>query len=80
VKRVLPISSLRFVLAAWVVVGHFFPPILRDHQHSVPLIALRAFLNNAVNGPAAGDHESRRPPAVRTVLLRTVLSGDRLGD
>jgi len=37
----------------WVVVGHFFPPILRDHQHSLPLIALRAFLNNSLNGQAA---------------------------
>ncbi len=53
VKRIVPISSLRFVLAAWVVWGHFSPPILREHQHLILLIAARAFLNNAVNGPAA---------------------------
>jgi peptidoglycan/LPS O-acetylase OafA/YrhL len=52
-KRVLPISSLRFVLAMWVVLGHFFPPILHDKQHSLPLVAARAFLNNSVNGQAA---------------------------
>jgi peptidoglycan/LPS O-acetylase OafA/YrhL len=52
-KRVLPISSLRFVLAIWVVLGHFPPPILHDQQHSPLLVAARAFLNNLVNGPAA---------------------------
>ena len=52
-KRILPISSLRFVLAMWVVLGHFFPPILREQQHSLPLVATRVFLNNSVNGLAA---------------------------
>lgn len=52
-KRVLPISSLRFVLASWVVVGHFFPPILVEHQHTPTLIALGALVENSVSGPAA---------------------------
>jgi len=52
-KRVLPISSLRFVLAFWVVMGHFSPPILRAHQHSLPLFVVRAAVNNTFNGAAA---------------------------
>ena len=50
--RVLPISSLRFILAAVVVVGHAGIPFLRDPQHGL-LWAVRALLNNAFDGPAA---------------------------
>lgn len=52
-KRILPISSLRFALASWVVVSHFFPPILVEHQHTLALIAARALVDNSVCGPAA---------------------------
>jgi peptidoglycan/LPS O-acetylase OafA/YrhL len=52
-SRVLPISSLRFVLAMCVLVGHVGLPILRGPQHSTPLALVRAFLNNSVNAPAA---------------------------
>jgi peptidoglycan/LPS O-acetylase OafA/YrhL len=52
-KRVLPISSIRFVLAVWVVLGHFGIPILRQHNQVDILWAFRVFVNNAFNGPAA---------------------------
>lgn len=52
-KRILPISSLRFVLATWVVLNHFPPPILREEQHTFALFATRAFITNSINGPAA---------------------------
>jgi len=53
VGRVLPISSIRFVLATWVVLSHFSIPILRDHKQMDILGACRALLNTAFNGPAA---------------------------
>jgi peptidoglycan/LPS O-acetylase OafA/YrhL len=52
-SRIAPISSIRFVLAMWVALGHFGIPFLRDQQHDRILWAVRAFLNNAFNGPAA---------------------------
>jgi peptidoglycan/LPS O-acetylase OafA/YrhL len=51
--RILPISSIRFVLAIWVVVGHFSIPLLVEQQHGALLQAARFLRNNAVNGPAA---------------------------
>jgi hypothetical protein len=53
VGRVLPISSLRFVLAMWVVLSHFGIPILQDHKQMDILGAFRALVNTAFNGPAA---------------------------
>jgi peptidoglycan/LPS O-acetylase OafA/YrhL len=53
VGRVLPISSIRFVLAMWVVLAHFSIPILRDHKQMDILGAFRALVNAAFNGPAA---------------------------
>jgi peptidoglycan/LPS O-acetylase OafA/YrhL len=52
-RRVLPISSIRFVLAMWVVIGHFGIPILAEQQHGSVLQAARFLRNNAINGPAA---------------------------
>ena len=52
-KRVLPISSIRFVLATWVAISHFGIPLLHEHQQGKILWALRALLNNAFDGPAA---------------------------
>src|SRR5580704_16524197 len=51
--RIMPISSMRFVLALWVVIGHRGIPILKEQQHDKVLWILRSFLNNAFNGPAA---------------------------
>lgn len=53
VNNILPISSLRFVLAMWVVAMHFGLPILKAPQPDKILWAARAFLNNAFNAPAA---------------------------
>jgi peptidoglycan/LPS O-acetylase OafA/YrhL len=53
VKRILPISSVRFFLALWVFLGHFGYPILRETQHSRLLWALRGLLQNSFSGPAA---------------------------
>jgi peptidoglycan/LPS O-acetylase OafA/YrhL len=53
VSRILPISSIRFILAMWVVVGHFSIPVLIEQQHGVVLQAARFLRNNAINGPAA---------------------------
>lgn len=53
VARVLPISSLRFVLALCVVIGHFGLPILRTPPHNKILWAVRALLGISFNGPAA---------------------------
>ena len=53
VSRIPPISSLRFVLAMWVVMGHLGIPFLQEQQRGPLLWALRAFRNNAFNGPAA---------------------------
>ena len=52
-KRILPISSLRFILALWVFLGHFRYPILVNPQSNVILWAVRALWNNVFNGPAA---------------------------
>lgn len=52
VGRVLPISSIRFVLAMWVVLSHFGIPILQDHKQTDILGAFRALVNTAFNGPA----------------------------
>lgn len=51
--RILPISSIRFVLATWVVLSHFPLPILLDHQSVGVLRVLRAAIGAAFNGPAA---------------------------
>src|SRR5580658_3236888 len=51
--RVLPISSIRFVLAAWVALGHFGIPVLQEPQQGHVLWAVRALVNNAVSGQAA---------------------------
>ena len=52
-KRVVPISSLRFVLASWVVLSHFGLPVLLQPQHSIILSAARLLRNCWANGPAA---------------------------
>jgi peptidoglycan/LPS O-acetylase OafA/YrhL len=52
-RRIPSISSVRFVLAMWVVLGHFGLPFLREPQHAPMLWILRGLLNNAFNGPAA---------------------------
>jgi peptidoglycan/LPS O-acetylase OafA/YrhL len=52
-NRILPISSIRFILAMWVVIGHFGIPILAEQQHGAILQAARFLRNNAINGPAA---------------------------
>ena len=52
-NRILPISSIRFVLASWVVLSHFRFPVLVEHQQDKLLWIVRAFLNNLANGPAA---------------------------
>jgi peptidoglycan/LPS O-acetylase OafA/YrhL len=51
-NRVLPISSIRFVLATWVVLSHLGLPILTAHQTGI-LWAARALIDSAFNGPAA---------------------------
>jgi peptidoglycan/LPS O-acetylase OafA/YrhL len=51
--RVLPVSSIRFILAMWVVIGHFGIPLLVEQQHGALLQAARFLRNNAINGPAA---------------------------
>src|ERR1700730_15498400 len=53
VGRLLAISSIRFILAMWVVVGHFGIPVLAEQQHGALLQAARFLRNNAINGPAA---------------------------
>src|SRR5580704_8707351 len=52
-SRVLPISSIRFVLAAWVALGHFGIPILQAPQQGRILWVVRGLVNNAVSGQAA---------------------------
>ena len=52
-SRVLPISSLRFILALIVLIGHTEFPFLREPQHNPILWAVRALLRTAFNGPAA---------------------------
>ncbi|MBV8068980.1 MAG: acyltransferase [Acidobacteriaceae bacterium] len=49
----LPISSLRFVLAVWVVLGHYGLPFLESPQRTRFLWSLRAFRNLAFEGSAA---------------------------
>ena len=50
--RIPPISSLRFVLAAIVLLGHLELPFLRTPQHGLRW-AVRALSHCAFNGPAA---------------------------
>jgi peptidoglycan/LPS O-acetylase OafA/YrhL len=52
-KRILPISSVRFVLALWVFLSHFPYPALSEPQHNPFLWAAGALLRNSFNGPAA---------------------------
>lgn len=52
-KHVVPISSVRFFLAAWVFLSHFPYPILSQHQSNPALWILRSVLKNSFNGPAA---------------------------
>ena len=52
-KRILPISSIRFFLALWVFLGHFHYPILSERVHTPALWAMRSLLQNSFNGPAA---------------------------
>ena len=52
-KRILPISSLRFILALWVFFSHFQYPVLIKPQSHAILWAIRALLNNSFNGQAA---------------------------
>ena len=52
-KRILPISTLRFLLALWVFLSHFPYPILYEHQHNPFLWAARSLLRNSFNGAAA---------------------------
>jgi peptidoglycan/LPS O-acetylase OafA/YrhL len=51
--RILPISSLRFVLATWVVLSHFGLPILQEQKGLNILGLVRVLVNAAFNGPAA---------------------------
>jgi len=51
-SRVLPISSLRFVLAAIVVLGHLGAPPLGIPRYGLFLVA-RGVVNNLFDGPAA---------------------------
>src|ERR1700680_1198420 len=53
IAHVLPISSLRFVLAIWVVAGHYGLPIFREGPKERLSWAVRALFNNSINGPAA---------------------------
>jgi peptidoglycan/LPS O-acetylase OafA/YrhL len=53
VKRVQPISSMRFFLAMWVFFGHLPSPVLVERQHNSILRALRALLETGFYGPAA---------------------------
>ena len=52
-KRILPISSIRFVLALWVFLSHFPYPILSGPQRNPFLWAARSVLHNSFNGAAA---------------------------
>jgi peptidoglycan/LPS O-acetylase OafA/YrhL len=52
-SRILPISSIRFILAMWVVIGHYGIPFLIEQQHTPLRQAARFLRNNAFNGPAA---------------------------
>ena len=52
-KRILPISSIRFILAVWVFLSHFPYPILTEPQPNPLLRAVRFLLHNSFNGAAA---------------------------
>ena len=52
-KRILPISSIRFILAAWVFLSHFPYPILTGPQFNPILRVARFLLHNSFNGAAA---------------------------
>lgn len=51
--RVAPISTLRFLLASWVVLSHYGVPILADHRGFDLPGLIRAAVGVAFNGPAA---------------------------
>jgi hypothetical protein len=51
-KRVLPISSIRFLLAVWVFLSHFPYPILSGPQRTQFRWAARSLLHNSFDGPA----------------------------
>jgi peptidoglycan/LPS O-acetylase OafA/YrhL len=53
--RVLGLDSIRFVMACWVMVGHFGRLPYADQLvgTTLPQLALRAVYNNLVSGPAA---------------------------
>lgn len=54
VSHVLPISSLRFILAMWVVFGHIGTPFFSQKPQHIGLIwVARVLLGNFFNGPAA---------------------------
>jgi peptidoglycan/LPS O-acetylase OafA/YrhL len=53
-KKVAGIDALRFVMAAWVVMGHFSPfPLPDTFGLRGPARLLRGFLGNCFSGPAA---------------------------
>jgi peptidoglycan/LPS O-acetylase OafA/YrhL len=52
-KRIAPITTIRFFLALWVFLSHFPYPILVEHQSRPILWVLRSVLRNSFNGPAA---------------------------
>ncbi|HZC22639.1 MAG TPA: acyltransferase [Candidatus Binatia bacterium] len=52
-KRILPISSIRFILAIWVFLSHFPYPILVEPQFNPFFKAARFLLHNCFNGAAA---------------------------
>jgi peptidoglycan/LPS O-acetylase OafA/YrhL len=52
-NRVFPISSIRFILATWVVISHFGLPVLTVQQQTGLLWVTRALVRSAFNGPAA---------------------------
>jgi peptidoglycan/LPS O-acetylase OafA/YrhL len=53
--RVLGLDSIRFILAVWVMVGHFgrLPYADRLDGSSLPELAVRGVYNNLISGPAA---------------------------
>jgi peptidoglycan/LPS O-acetylase OafA/YrhL len=52
-KRVLPISSIRFLLAVWVFLSHFPYPVLSGPQRNPLLWVVRSLLHTSFNGAAA---------------------------
>lgn len=63
-KRILTISSIRFILAVWVFLSHFPFPLLVEPQHSAFPRAIRLLLHNSFNGAAevmASTQKNVRP-------------------